>query len=74
MTGWSEQCLNDPKVILGPHVPRDQKSGAVSLGNWRTVGSLPGSVGNMSDIWDPKDFVQRPYVIGTVSPSKRLSD
>jgi len=75
VTGWSEQCRNDPMLILfsvcASHVPKGVEPSCVNtVGNWRTADSLSdSSVGNMSGLQNLEDFTKRPCVRSVQSPS-----
>jgi len=66
MTGRSERRLNNRMVILLKvstcHMPKEAEPSLLNkMGDWTTADGLPdGSVCNMSGIWNPKDFAQRP--------------
>jgi len=80
MTRRSERRLNNPMVILLKVstclMPKEAEPSLLNkMGDCTTAGGLPdGSVGNMSGIWNPKDFAQRPWVEGVKSPSKSFRD
>jgi len=66
MTGQSERRLRNPMVILLKvstcHMPKEAQPSLLNkMGDWTTAGGLlDGSVDNMSGVWNPNDFAQRP--------------
>ena len=80
--GWVDPNVNwlhiriDPlnQVKMGVH-KFSSSDWAVAANEWTTAGGLPnGSVGNICGIWNPKDFVQRPWIEGGKSLSKSFND
>ena len=77
---WSERRTASSVMILPGiltcHVAKEAKPSCFNnSANWRAAGSLPDrSIGNMSSIQDPKDFLDRPCVKSIQLPSKSLCD
>ena len=75
---WSERCANSSMMILPGiwtcHVAKEAETSCFNdTWNWRAAGSLPDrSIGEVSSIWDPKNFSERPCVRGIQLPSKSL--
>jgi len=77
---WSEWHTDSSMMILpgiwACHVAKEAEPSCFNDSwNWRAAGSLPDrSVGNLSSIWDPKDFLgnQTPYYFLTFGTLQTL--